>query len=161
MKLRYILATLLLISSLSWGDSTKYPFFGIVGLSSAINGENGGVVGIRYGQQSQDWRTSFTVETPYQEYQFISVAIDRTLLYSLTTSKLRIYGGLVGAAILFDKNDGSGDKSVGYGYGLGAGLMYYLTDNIDLDLGYRYMLVNDVDNLDEISSFGFALHYFF
>ncbi len=161
MKLRYILTPLLLFSSLSLGDSTKYPFVGIVGHSTTINDENGGVAGIRYGQQSQDWRTSFTLETPHQEYQLISVAIDRTLLYSVTTSKLRIYGGLVAAAVVFDKNDGSGDKSVGYGYGLGAGVMYYLTDNIDLDLGYRYMLVNDVDNLDEISSFGFAMHYFF
>jgi len=151
---------MLLLISLSFAE-TKYPFWGVVGYSNNINDESGAVVGLRYGQQSKSWRTSFTLESSYQDYQLFSVQIDRTLLYSVTTSKLRIYGGLIASAITQEKNDGSGDKNIGYGYGLGAGLMFYLSDNIDLDLGYRYMRVTDLDNIDEISSFGFAMHYFF
>jgi len=160
MKFKHIISIALLLSSLSFAE-TRYPFWGIVAYSSTIEGERGDVGGIRYGQQSKDWRTSFTLESKYYNQQMLTLQIDRTLLYSLSTSKLRIYGGVVGAAIIQDKNDGSDDKMLGYGYGLSAGLMYYLSDTIDLDLGYRYMKVTDIDNVDDISSFGLALHYFF
>jgi opacity protein-like surface antigen len=160
MKLKSIILMIAILSTLSLSE-TKYPFWGIIGYSSDINGEQGGVVGIRYGQQSKDWRTSFTLESSFKDHQLFTIQIDRTLLHSLTTSKLRIYGGIIGGAVAQDKNDGSGDKNLGYSYGLSIGFMFYLSDNIDLDLGYRYMRVTDLDNIDKISSVSFSIHYFF
>ncbi|MEA2028680.1 MAG: hypothetical protein U9N49_06865 [Campylobacterota bacterium] len=160
MKFKHIISIALLLSSLSFAE-TKYPFWGVVGYSSDIDGDSGAVAGIRYGQQSRDWRTSFTLESKYQNQQLFTVQIDRTLLYSLSTSKLRVYGGIIGAAIAQDKDDGSSDKNLGYGYGLSAGLMFYLSDKVDLDLGVRYIKVTDLDHIDEIKSVGFAMHYFF
>lgn len=154
------LILIFLWTTLSFGE-TKYPFVGIVGYSSDMGGERGAIGGLRYGQQSRDWRTTFSAEMSYNDYQVFSIQVDRTLLYSLTTSKLRIYGGLIGAAITQERNDGSGDKNLGYGYGVTTGLMFYLSDKIDLDLGYRYMRVTDLDTIDEINSVSFAIHYFF
>jgi len=159
MKLKYILLVVFMFSSLSFGE-TKYPFWGIIGYSSDVNGKQGGVVGLRYGQQSKDWRTSFTLETRYNGYQLFTAQVDRTLLYSLATPKLRLYAGLIAGAVA-QEDEAGGDDNLGYSYGVSAGFMFYLSDNIDLDLGYRYMKVTELDNIDDISSASFAIHYFF
>jgi len=155
---RLIILFLILFNSLN-ADDTKYPFWGIVGYSNDILGDNSNTIAIRYGQQNRDWRTTFTLESKSGDYQIFTIGIDRTILHSLASPKLRIYAGLRGSAITQD--DLAGDTNIGYGYGGAVGFMYYINDKIDFDIGYRYLKVTDLVGIDDIKGVSIGLHYFF
>ncbi|SHO81573.1 hypothetical protein MNB_SV-15-1310 [hydrothermal vent metagenome] len=157
---RLIVIFLIILNGLSAGDDTKYPFLGIVGYNSNLVGENFNVIAIRYGQQNRDWRTTFTLESKQGDYQLFTMGIDRTILHSLVTTKLRIYAGVRLGAITQDDNV-AGDTNIGYSYGGAMGLMYYINDRLDFDIGYRYLKVTDLRGIDDIKGVSIALHYFF
>ena len=156
---KIIVSFLIMLSALSAGDDTKYPFLGIVGYSSDMAGDNANTIAIRYGQQNKDWRTTFTLETKQGDYQLFTIGVDRTLMHSLSTAKLRIYAGIRLGAITQD--DIAGDTNIGYGYGGSMGLMYYISDTMDFDIGYRYLKVTDLVGIDDIKGVSVGLHYFF
>ena len=155
---RLMILFLMILVVLS-ADDTKYPFWGIVGYNSDIVGDNANTIAIRYGQQNRDWRTSFTLETKQNDYQIFTMGIDRTIMHSLVTSKLRIYAGIRVGAITQDDLDG--DTNIGYSYGGAMGLMYYISDTIDFDIGYRYLKITDLVGIDNIKGVTVGLHYFF
>ncbi len=157
--MKKLIILFLMIFSILNADDTKYPFWGIVGYSSDIVGDSANTIAIRYGQQNKDWRTSFTLETKQGDYQLFTIGIDRTIMHSLATTKLRIYAGVRVGAITQD--DLNGDTNIGYGYGGAVGLMYYISDTLDFDIGYRYLKVTDLVEVDDIKGVSIGLHYFF
>ena len=50
--------------------------------------------------------------------------------------------------------------SDGY-YGLDFGLLFYVTDDIDLDVGYHYYFMDRLRPLDTMNGTSFSLHYFY
>ena len=134
--------------------------------------------GVQYGVQTQDVRTTFSIEG---NSDFISVdaEVDYIFMDSMFgTPKVRPYvGGTLGYIKYDDKlitqynsnrveDDMAHDRNTtiskadGY-YGLDLGLLFYVTDNIDLDVSYHYYFVDRLEPLDTMRGGTFALHYFY
>ena len=148
-------------------DTEEYGFVGIEGgYLNSLETENKGFFGLRGGVQNSVWRTMFTYESNFESYQAFLIEADRTVVAGLMGGKGRIYLGVSGGWIEFygDKlQDGLmvDFKDYGYAYGGNVGLMFYLTDQIDMDIGYRYLFTNDSCTYDAIYGFSVSLHYFF
>ncbi len=147
------------------------------------------IAGIRYGQQTLKWRTMFTYEFEQNGYTSFIIEIDRILMDDLYgIAKIRPYAGLslgfidyVNDNLAFDTNSTNNNTNTnntdnqnpendqesndidtsGYFYGLNLGLIVYVTDNIDLDVGYHYYDVQDFEGLNNIQGLTFSLHYFY
>jgi len=131
--------------------------------------------GIQYGVQTKDYRTTFTYEGN-SNFQTIDVEVDYILVDELFgTPKIRPYVGATLGYIMYNKdlitqyNDNrlqsdenltAASKSDGY-YGLDAGFLFYITDDIDLDIAYHYYFMNRLKPLDVMSGATFSLHYFY
>ncbi len=143
------------------------------------------IAGIRYGQQTLKWRTMFTYEFEQNGYKSFTVEIDKILrdeIYGIT--KIRPYLGVslgmidyVNDNLYYEdnatkntnndvenpdhKDDGGDVDTSGYFYGLNLGLIIYVTDSIDMDIGYHYYDVQDFEGLNKIQGLTFSLHYFY
>jgi hypothetical protein len=166
-----LLFSFILFFSLSEAKFPKnYPFAGLLAStqSVSINDEattHKSGVGIRYGQQSLEWRTMFSLEYYPDDYASYSIEINKILLDEMFgTPKLRPYlGGTVGY-LKYDKDALVGiphDDTVGIYYGGNFGFILYAADNIDIDLGYHYYKVGNLDFLDHLHGPTLAIHYFF
>jgi opacity protein-like surface antigen len=58
-----------------------------------------------------------------------------------------------------DRNTTISNKD-GY-YGLDFGMLFYVTDNIDMDVSYHYYFMDRLEPLDTMRGATFALHYFY
>jgi opacity protein-like surface antigen len=67
---------------------------------------------------------------------------------------LKPYAGFALGAMQYEN-----DK--GYLYGVDGGLTYFLNDEIDIDLGYRFMTTSKVLTVDSIKDLTLSLHYFY
>ena len=134
--------------------------------------------GIQYGVQTRDYRTTFTYENT-SDFQTLDVGVDYIFMDDMFgTSKARPYIGATIGYIMYDEStivaynentiaineakaiDTSISTSDGY-YGLDAGFIFYITDSIDLDIGYHYYFVDRLEPLNTMSGFSFSLHYFY
>ncbi len=134
--------------------------------------------GIQYGVQTKDYRTTFTVEGN-SNFQSIDVEVDYILFDELFgTPKIRPYVGATLGYIHYDDTliteyndnritkDAAADRNTtistsdGY-YGLDLGFLFYVTDDIDLDVGYHYYFMDRLKPLDTMSGATFSLHYFY
>jgi len=148
----------------------QYPFIGIVGLQNDLL-DNNILMGFRVGMQNNVWRTMVTYEDNFDKYQGLMLEVDRTIVAGLFHGKGRIYLGLSTGivdtgddwlnALNINKSDTTAVNSAGYAFGGNIGLMYYLSEQVDISLEYRYLDVQDVDRFDRIKGFSIALHYFF
>jgi len=129
-----------------------------IDINTQNNREN--TISLRYGKQTLDWRTIFTYEFKKSDYRSFSVEIDKILLDALFgTAKLRPYLGLSGGVLKYKKNPL--EDTDGFYYGGNTGFIVYLTDTIDLDLNYRYNIVQEIKSIDSIKGATFSLHYFY
>ncbi len=138
-------------------DIEQYAFAGITAANAEQLDENA-FFGFRMGAQNNIWRTMFTYEDNIDEMQSLFLEIDRTIIGGMADNRLRLYVGALGGWM---RDNADPEKIDGYGYGGSLGLMFYLTDQIDVDLGYRYLEVEDLTNVKRIQGVTFALHYFF
>jgi len=134
--------------------------------------------GIQYGVQTQDFRTTFSVEGT-SDFQSIDVEVDYIFMDSMFgTAKVRPYVGATLGYIRYDEDvivdyndnrildDEANDRNTtisnkdGY-YGLDFGMLFYVTDNIDMDLSYHYYFMDRLEPLDTMRGATFALHYFY
>lgn len=134
--------------------------------------------GIQYGVQTKDYRTTFTVEGN-NDFQTIDVEVDYILFDEIFgTPKIRPYVGATLGYINYDKdlitqynedrivdndaNDRNTTVSTSDGYyGLDLGFLFYVTDDIDLDVGYHYYFMDRLKPLDTMNGATFSLHYFY
>jgi opacity protein-like surface antigen len=111
------------------------------------------------GKQTMHWRTTFSLEYG-NDYGTVGLHVDYILLDEMFgTPKLRPY---LGANInyLHYEHDNI-DDSNGYSYGGQAGFIIYATDTMDIDIGYHYNLVQQIEGLDHIQGATFSIHYFY
>lgn len=162
-------------------DVEQYPFVGITA-SYGSELDNTGIAGFRMGMQNNVWRTIFTYENNFEDYQSFLVEVDRTIVAGLFGNRGRVYLGASGGWLRYsaDLPDPVDDEngtvvpapynisspdllqtSDGYAYGVNIGFMYYLTDQADLSIGYRYLFINDINRFDYIQGPDISLHYFF
>ncbi len=146
----------------------QYPFIGLVGAYNS-DFENNALIGFRLGMQNNVWRTSFTYEENFDEYKAFILEVDRTLVAGLFSGLGRLYIGASGGWIdtgdtptaFLDVDTTGSISSDGFVVGANIGLMYYISDQLDLSIDYRYLNVEDIPAIDKITGFSIALHYFF
>ena len=165
---RVFILFLLTFSTLFSQEVEEFPFIGvtvsfessdILTTTDAINTEENTNIGIRYGQQTVDWRSMLTY-TRSNKQKFFTAEIDRILLDEIYGSSLvRPYVGLTLGIVNFDKQNFV-DNSM-YFYGFNAGLIIYATDDIDADISYHYYETFDDTEVANMQGATLSLHYFY
>jgi len=163
---------ILLFSLLSFTISTyaveSFPFIGVtiethtIDLKSSSNlpSEHEKTIGIRYGRQTLDWRTMFTLSLN-SDYTSFAMEIDKILLDSMFgMPELRPY---IGATVGYIKYDAipNIDTNEGLFYGANAGFLIYATDTIDTDISYHYYFMDSMNPLNTFKGVTLGVHYFY
>ena len=164
-KINTLFLPLLLLSSVLHADDKLYSFIGIQTSASKYESTSLPTVGVKYGKQTENLRTSIAYtygEKSTNDYQTLLMQIDTGVLTnSFKDVALKPY---IGASIgVMQQNDKSvvPSRDRGYVYGANAGISYILNDAIDLDLGYRYLKTSKLENIDEITDLTFSMHFFY
>ena len=166
---RILFVSLLFLTFLFGESDQKFSFVGVSASTQSINTDLGdsswkGGFGLKYGQQSLDTRTLFTLDYTQDAYYGASVEIDKILLDNMFgTPKLRPYlGGVVGY-MHFDDDEVSKlyDDMNGFYLGGNFGFIIYAADNIDVDVGYHYYQVGNLDFMNDLHGASLSAHYFF
>ena len=162
-----VLFTFLFTTIFAQEDLEQFPFIGVTLASHSIDfksitdtsSQDETVLGLRYGKQTLDWRTVFTL-SGNNDFQTFALEIDRILLDELFgTPKIRPYLGAAIGYLHYDENDSL--DSDGFYYGGNFGFLIYATATIDVDLSYHYYKVSGLDPLDTMQGASLSLHYFF
>ncbi len=121
--------------------------------------------GIRFGAQNLEWRTmaileKFSTDNGINDYLKGKLQLDYFFLGSdnlmIDTYAIRPYFGISLGAMDIDVVSESGLKTITYGAQLGATMN--LTQQIDLDLGFRYDFATN-EKIDHNSNISAGLHY--
>lgn len=134
--------------------------------------------GVQYGVQTQEFRTTFTAEAN-SDFQSVDVEVDYIFMDSLLgTSKVRPYVGATLGYVRYDdiliteynsnriQKDLANDNNTtirnrdGY-YGLNLGMLFYVSDNIDLDVSFHYYFMDRLEPLDTMNGARASFHYFY
>jgi len=163
-----IIILFLFTFSVLFAEVEEFPFIGvtisaessdILTTTDKIDKHNNTNIGIRYGQQTIDWRSMLTYSRSSSQKLFFG-EIDRILLDELFgTSMVRPFiGGVVGMAKF---NDLDLIEDTSYFYGFNVGLIIYTTDDIDADIAYHYYETFDDDEIANMQGATLSLHYFY
>ena len=173
--LRMLFVSLLFLTSLFGQSSKDFSFMGLsistqtIDINSIGSTQETGF-GLRYGQQSLDWRTIFALDYAHNSYYGASLEIDKILLDEMFgTPKFRPYlGGVLGYMSYDDDNlnipaeeSELFEESNGFYFGGNFGFIIYADDNVDVDIAYHYYKVENLDFLDDLHGASLSVHYFF
>ena len=145
------------------------PFVGVE-LSTILSAEadgrdtNGLAYGLRFGAQNLEWRTmailqKYTNSDGFNDYLKGEVDLDYFFLGSdnlvVESYAIRPYFGLNVGAISMD-TENKNIKTITYGAQVGTTMN--LTNQLDLDLSYKYNLATS-ESVDSISGISAGIHY--
>jgi len=162
-----VLLTFLTTALFSNQASESFSFIGLnttqshIGFNNISNMQSGNEIlpGLRYGQQTVDWRTMFTFSGK-KEIQEFTLEIDKILLDDMFGyPELRPYLGATLGYLHYDED--ALVEQDGYYYGGAFGFLIYLTDTMDLDLSYHYKKVKDMEPLNTMKGPSIGIHYFY
>jgi opacity protein-like surface antigen len=120
--------------------------------------ENVNTVALKLGKQTRRARTTFELDYT-NDYLAAALLIDYIPFDTMFgTPKLRPYIGINTQYLRYE--DDSIDED-GFGAGFQTGLIFYASESIDVDMGYRYTFITNSDELDTAYGFTVSLHYFF
>jgi len=115
--------------------------------------------GLRYGKQTLNWRTVFTL-SGNNDFQTFALEVDKILLDELFgMPEIRPYLGATVGYLHYD--DSYVSESHGYYYGGNFGFLLYATDTIDVDLSYHYYGVSKLDPIDTMQGGSLSIHFFY
>lgn len=158
---------LLLHTSLFAKDAEQFPFIGLTLSVDAIDFDDSTDTpsldktnfGVRYGKQTIDWRTVFTL-SGNNDFQSASIEVDKILLDQIFgMPEFRPYLGATLGYLHYEDISSLGDN--GYYYGGNFGFLIYATDTVDIDLSYHYYKVSELDPLDTMRGPSLSIHYFY
>jgi len=165
--------------------SESKPFIGVELGYATIQGDVGGFFpgdiihdyegsdieyGIRIGAKKDEWRT--TISFNYydsssdgydQNYEKGLLSLDYFFLYS--KKEKNAFQPFIGLNVGYVNYESTNNIDMnGFVYGAQAGVLFSVTENIDLDLMYRYSLSNATQDdrdaaLDHIGSIVFGINY--
>ena len=119
-----------------------------------ISSQDETTFGFRYGRQTLDWRTVFTLSGNGDVTNF-GLEVDKILVDALFgMPEIRPYLGATVGYLNYEESDG-------YYYGGNFGFLLYATDTIDVDLSYHYYQVNKLEPLDTMQGASLSIHYFY
>jgi len=121
---------------------------------SSMPGQDETSFGFRYGRQTREWRTIFSL-CGNSDLQNFSLEVDKILVDELFgMPEIRPYlGGTVGY-LQYENNDG-------YYYGGNFGFLLYASDTVDVDLSYHYYRTGNLEPLDTMQGASLSIHYFY
>jgi len=157
--------SLILLSSSLLATDKSYSFLGIQTGSSFIEGNAVAAVGLKYGVQTRKYRTSINYnygKKSNSTYQTLIAQVDTGILTNtFKKSSFKPYAGF-SFGVMQEKNIlNSVTTDRGYVYGVNAGLAYIFNDDLDFDLGYRYLETSKLENIDSLSELTLSMHYFY
>jgi hypothetical protein len=167
---KYLLLFAFIYTSITAAKLEEFPFVGLTVASHSLDlpstsdseDPNVATIGVRWGKQSVDWRTLFTFEYSGSGQTSLSVEIDRILMDNiLGHSELRPYVGANIGMVRYSNKSIEDSAQSGYYWGLTAGIMIYVTDNIDADISFHHYNVEELDTLDHIQGASISVHYFY
>ena len=162
-----LLFTLLFSTIFASSKIEEFPFLGVtvathtISLKSQANRKDPHEtsLAIRYGKQTLDWRTMFTL-SGNSHFQSFSMEIDKILLDDLFgMPEFRPYLGATLGYLHYE--DFLTTDNDGFYYGGNVGLLIYVTDNIDADLSYHYYSIEELDTLDKMQGAELGIHFFY
>ena len=158
------IVTALLFTSLALTASEfkEFPFIGVTVATQTLDispRKTENTVALRWGKQSQEWRTMFTYEYN-NHFETLSAEIDR--IYADGVFGMPQYRPYVGFSLgtVSDNSLNQKDTS-GIYYGLNAGMLFYVSDKIDADLSYHYYKVKEFENVTALKGATLGFHYFY
>lgn len=156
---------LLLLSSLINADDKVYSFIGIQTSASKFENVSVPTVGVKYGKQSNNYRTSISYnygQKGSNYYQTALLQIDTGILTRrFSDIPFKPYVGVSAGVMQQNDKSLSPKRDRGYLYGGNAGFTYILNDAFDLDLAYRFLKTSKLKNVKKINDVTFAMHYFY
>ena len=125
----------------------------------ALESDNGIEFGLKTGVQSYEWRTIVSghfFKKDSQEYSKAILSFDRFVgvgLYETEDIIMKPYIGLHTGWLNLSKTNG-------LIYGVEAGVVWALSDGVDIDFGYRFSS-SEVDRVDNLNSLSLSINYIF
>jgi len=160
---KLFLPLFLTMTSLSAYDKS-YSYIGLQTNISKIDNVNVPSVGLKYGVQHKNVRTSISVNYGTKDadtFQSALLQVDTGIFKkAFKNTSFKPYIGLCVGVMQRDNNSFL-EKDRGLVYGADTGFAYILNDSFDLDLSYRYLKTSSLDTIDEINSADLSLHYFY
>jgi len=158
---KLFLPLLLTLTTLSATDKS-YSFIGIQTGYAKVGKNNMNSFGVKYGQQTKKYRTSFSYNYASKKNttnQMIMLQVDKGIFKNdFKNLPFKPYAG-ISLGIMQNKESSHTDK--GYLYGLHTGIAYIANDKFDFDVSYRYLKTHRVENIDEINNINLSMHYFY
>ena len=115
--------------------------------------------GFTLGMQALRWRTNVSIEHG-SDYTSFGFNADYILLDSMfSTPKVRPYIGINTGYMTYDDN--RLEDTDGLYFGGNAGLIFYANDMVDIDIGYRYDKISQLEGFDTMQSVILSVHYFY
>jgi len=156
---------ILLVNMAQANDEKVYSFIGVQTSATQFEDKTTPTIGFRYGMQSSNARTAISYnygKKSSNSYHTLIMQMD-TGIFSNTfaDSKLKPYVGASLGVMQHNNKDLSSPRDRGYLYGVNAGVSYIVNDIIDLDLGYKFLKTENLNNIDSINDLTFAMHYFY
>ena len=146
-------------------DNKLYSFIGVQSSVTKFEDTTAPTIGLRYGIQSNKIRTSISYnygKNSNDHYHAVIMQIDTGVLSNtFANSNLKPYIGASLGVIQNTNNKNISPRDKGYLYGINTGLTYIVNDAIDLDVGYKFLKTEKLDNIDSINDLTFAMHYFY
>ena len=162
-KINKLYLILLLCLTPLLAKDKSYSFIGVQTGISNSNKSTTPSIGIKYGVQEGNSRTSFIYnydKNGNNSLQMLLLQMDMGVFNNaFRDSALKPYLGATLGVLQAESNQLARDR--GYVYGINTGLAYILNDDFDLDLGYRYLRTSKLKNIDEINNLNLSMHYFY
>ena len=162
-RINKLYLTLLLCFTPLVAKDKSYSFIGLQTGVSKISKNETPSLGVKYGIQQGNSRTSFIYnydKNGNDRFQMLLLQIDMGIFNNaFRDSALKPYLGATFGVLQANSNQVAQDR--GYVYGLNTGLAYILNSDFDLDLGYRYLRTSKLKNIDEINNLNLSMHYFY
>lgn len=118
-------------------------------------------LGLKYGIQRGMWRSSFNLDYSEKDDNKLAsliLQVDKGVLKQYT--KDLPFKPHVGFSLgVLQHKEQKSDK--GYGLGVNGGITYILNDAFDIDLNYRYLGTNKMNQLGSLHHINLSLHYFY
>jgi len=164
-KIILIFLSTLLFSNILYANEKLYSFIGVQTAISQFDSHTVPSIGLKYGKQSKDIRTAITYNYGSKSdntFQSLIMQIDTGILIKKFKDKpFKPYIGTSFGVIQQKNSKILKYEDKGFVYGINTGLSYILNNNLDLDLGYRFLKTSKMKSLETINDINFAFHYFY
>ena len=155
------LFSIFFLTNIIQANEKLYSFIGVQTSATNYDGKNTPTLGLRYGKQSQNFRTLFSYnygKHSKDSYHTLLIEMDRGIFKEAFSESL--FKPYIGGALGIIQHSNRKDDR-GYLYGVNTGLTYLYNEDVDFDINYRFLKSTKLKDLDTINELTFAMHYFY